>query len=356
MLKINHLIGKPLIQSASIWVLASFFLVGCSNPPIIENPYEQVDWNKYEQYKANFHTHTTMSDGYFSPQKVVDMYKEHGYSILALTDHNRITFPWTNFESLKPSENSVKRSEEGKIEISELTFENRNPEEMGIIAIQGSEISSPQHLGSYYTDVGRLDEMDKILIATKEKDGLIIFNHPGRYESRTTWYATYFREYDHIIGLEVFNHGNRYVNDKQLWDSVLVKLMPERPVWGYSNDDFHAVGHGRNWNMMILAELSSKEVKRGLINGHSFFIYAPLGHNSSDPPVINSIHVNNKEGLIKINCIKHDSIQWISSGQVIENGEEIRLKGDFKGDYVRAEIYGKDGTIVGTQPFGIKAD
>ena len=41
-------------------------------------------------YKANLHSHTTDSDGFLSPQALCDMYKEHGYSVLCITDHDRM--------------------------------------------------------------------------------------------------------------------------------------------------------------------------------------------------------------------------------------------------------------------------
>ena len=39
-------------------------------------------------FKANLHTHSKISDGALSPIQVKDTYKELGYQILAITDHN----------------------------------------------------------------------------------------------------------------------------------------------------------------------------------------------------------------------------------------------------------------------------
>ena len=39
------------------------------------------------QFKANLHSHTTLSDGSLTPEQSVEAYKSHGYQILALTDH-----------------------------------------------------------------------------------------------------------------------------------------------------------------------------------------------------------------------------------------------------------------------------
>ncbi len=39
-------------------------------------------------YKANLHTHTTVSDGSKTPEEIKAIYKAHGYSVVAYTDHD----------------------------------------------------------------------------------------------------------------------------------------------------------------------------------------------------------------------------------------------------------------------------
>ena len=39
-------------------------------------------------YKANLHTHTTLSDGKCTPEQIKAMYLAEGYSIVAYTDHD----------------------------------------------------------------------------------------------------------------------------------------------------------------------------------------------------------------------------------------------------------------------------
>ncbi len=43
---------------------------------------ENVNW-----YRANMHCHTTHSDGQMTPEEVKELYKNHGYSIIAFSDH-----------------------------------------------------------------------------------------------------------------------------------------------------------------------------------------------------------------------------------------------------------------------------
>ena len=39
-------------------------------------------------YKANLHSHSTVSDGELTPAQMKELYMAHGYSIIAFTDHN----------------------------------------------------------------------------------------------------------------------------------------------------------------------------------------------------------------------------------------------------------------------------
>lgn len=41
-----------------------------------------------QYYKANLHSHSTVSDGKYTPEEMKKNYMEHGYSIIAYTDHN----------------------------------------------------------------------------------------------------------------------------------------------------------------------------------------------------------------------------------------------------------------------------
>jgi len=46
--------------------------------------------NTYEVLKCNFHTHTTYSDGQYTPAQVVNLYDSADYDVLAITDHNTV--------------------------------------------------------------------------------------------------------------------------------------------------------------------------------------------------------------------------------------------------------------------------
>lgn len=344
------------------FIVFGFLFQGCAPKWEIKNPYENVDWENHHKYKSNLHTHTTRSDGRLSPQKVVDRYHELGYKILALTDHNEVTFPWVSFSQLSSSGRAQERLQNGEIDSSAVIYEDRSPDDLKMFAIQANEVSSPHHLGSFFSNYQkRPGEEYKIIGEIGEKNGLILLNHPGRYTARypekynANWYVELFKQFNHVTGMEVYNQGDRYPNDRILWDSVLIETMPERPIWGYSNDDFHAglSNLGRNWNLFLLPELSEESIRMGMLEGRFLYVYATDGHSGPKPPEVESINVNVRKGIIEIKSTGQDSIRWISNGNVVCRGNNIHLSktAEIK-DYVRAEIYGP-GSVTGTQPFGI---
>jgi hypothetical protein len=314
----------------------------------IQNPYASVNWTTWQQHKANFHTHTTFSDGRATPPQVIDAYRDLGYAILALTDHDTVgpdrsrehperhktTWPWEAFD--------------------------RDPKAMGMVAIQGNEISRVHHTGSLFNDYGdaEVESEEAAIEQIGRRNGLAMLYHPGRYQRTVDWYVQMYRTYPHLVGLEVYNQGDRYPEDRKKWDAILTAMAGQRPVWGFSNDDMHnpATQLGRNWNIMLLPELSSEAVRQAMQNGTFFFVYAPQGHAGSTPPAIQSITVDARSGAIRIRATGHDRIEWISEGRIVHQGDQVNL-GELAdlGGYIRAKVHAIDGqAVVGTQPFHVQ--
>jgi hypothetical protein len=355
-------------------------LIGCRPEFIIDNPYENVNWEEYGRYKSDLHVHTNISDGDFTPQHIVDLYHSFGYTILAISDHDVVVYPWQEFTSFKPSKIMAGRFERGQLgerpHDDFFVFENRDPESLGMIAIQANEVSSHYHIGSYFCDHpggnwpefdGLLVGVDETLEAIAEKGGLAVLMHPGRHGADhegvvpVEWYYDVFQRYDHLIGLEAYNSGlvEHQPGSIHKWDSVLTYFMPDRPVWGFSHDDFHNYRWSvpdRNFNIFLLPKLSVEEVRSAMENG---VFYHVAGYERQDnappPPEINSIKTDSRKGTIHIEASNYEFIEWISDGSVVHVGDHINISElpDI-GNYVRANIYqSKDGVRAGTQPFGI---
>ena len=337
---------------------------------LVLNPYALIDWSQICQYKTNLHTHTQVSDGYYMPHQAIDLYHQAGYKILSLTDHvpdwsgnnvlNINTFPWENLSGLT------------SVTQWSSTWEDRNPSTLNMLAVQGSEHSNGHHRGSYFTgfsDTG--NDLSFAFDTISQLSGLSMLFHPGLYwsidsiytpydEYSIEWYESFFRNYDILIGLEVFNQGDKQPNDRVLWDELLLRMMPERAVWGYSNDDMHAVDNlFKNYNFMLMEALDSLSLRESMKNGASYFCYEPSGSGSALAPRIDSIKIDDVNRLIHIHAQNYDSIIWISgvdssnafrTSKTIHTGDSFNWF-NFNNAYVRAVIINDMGSTY-TQPFG----
>lgn len=142
-----------------------------ANLQLVLNPYENIDWESSRHYKANFHTHTTASDGHYPPHEVVDMYQNAGYSILAITDHNEATYPWESFDQFTPQNTPGNNP----------NIENRSPDILGMVAVAGNELSDHHHLLSLFSTFTTEEKnLTSSLegIASKFPEGISYLAHP----------------------------------------------------------------------------------------------------------------------------------------------------------------------------------
>ena len=342
------------------------------NKVITVNAYKDIDWAATNRYKANFHTHTSQSfDTQYTTTEVVDRYQAQGYQILALTDHDANSYPWNMFSLYNPS------------------AADRDPSTMGMLAIPGVELSKDRrnnwsektggefnHHNDFFT--GRKGQefmsLRESYAYTQAIGGLQIINHPGQYWNLSTeykageknspeWHAENFQLYKSLIGLEVYNQGNRRPNDRILWDQILSITMPQTPVWGYSCDDTHtSEQYFRNYQFMLMPELTTDALKDAMNAGSTVFSYEYTGSGKAQAPHVKSINVDSENKTISIDTDDADTIEWIYSthrtstsasstkSTVVGLGKTFDYSG-FQGSYVRARLINKYGETA-IQPFG----
>ena len=342
------------------------------DPVLHNNPYQAIDWASVNQYKGNFHTHTTQSndasDG-FTTAYVVDRYHAAGYKILSLTDHDYNPYPWELFSQYMSS------------------IPARDPAALGMLAVPGNELSKDNtnswsertggqfnHHNDFFT--GRQGQefasLQESYAYTYALGGMQIINHPGQYWSIDNtysetqkdgpgWHATNFKTYPSLIGLEVYNQGNRRPNDRILWDQILERTMPARPVFGYSCDDAHNDDQlFRNYNFMLMEDLTTEELKDAMRKGETYFCYEPKGSGEGKAPRISEIEVDEATKTITIET--DGLVYWIygtdktssaassTRSSVVGIGKTFHYNG-YQGAYVRAFITNAYGETC-TQPFG----
>ncbi len=366
--------------TVTLLAVLAFSLYACQSidTTMVVNPYEDVDWEADEEVLANLHTHTDADAGHGDdyPDEAVDLYHEHGYRALALTDHDLVTYNEWRFSEI------------------DTRYEDRAPDELGMLDIPGNEYSQQHHFNGLFTTYctqnvtydSEREAMDNIL--AEDEDAIMFFAHPGRYWDSTEdyspedeyspeWYLEFFDDYaqDELLGIEVFNRRNAYPYDRHLWDALLAEAMPERPIWAFANDDYHGSTALRSYTYHMLESFTHDDFRTSMIEGRFYASYS--SPEAVDSPTIESIIVDEEEKTIDISVAgDYDEVRWISGtetteydddmmdesftrdyGRVVGTGATFDYDG-FEGDYVRAEIVRDEGrsneAFTLTQPFGFE--
>jgi hypothetical protein len=298
------------------------------------NPYGSVDWETWGQFKANLHTHTTNSDGADSPATTIEQYHSKSYDVLAITDHDYVTWPWTDYDM--------------------------DPMELGMIAIRGDEYSLSHHINAFYNFSQTSSDLESGIPHVHEEGGLTQINHPGRYSYAPEDYLSLynmFSTYSSCVLIEVFNMGDRYPNDRHFWDLINETLFPEhgRFVWGASNDDKHnSEDLYRNYQFLLAPSLTDSDIQTALINGSTYFAYEPMGSGEANVPRILSIQIDEDAQTISVRATGYDAIHWMGpQTEEVGFGTVFNYSEYANKPFVRFVLDGPYGDSY-SQPFGFE--
>lgn len=157
-------------------------------------------------FKTNIHTHTNISDGGPSPEEMKQIYKDKGYQILSITDHNIIVdhsaLNDEDFLTLTGAEYNINHGDWSTDRLWDktyhLNFIAKRPDNLWQPFVCGvKEASLP--LREKVTDGGipRVYDIDTInaMIAEGNRQGfLVMYNHP-------TWSLQSYPDYAPLKGL-----------------------------------------------------------------------------------------------------------------------------------------------------------
>ena len=355
----------------------------------ITNPYADVDWAIYDQYKANLHTHSKISDGDHPLHVIVEEYYAKGYDVLAITDHN---FVMENWSGVKFGAVEAERSDE----IQSGADRDGRP----MVCVENTnEQSTAEHMNTFWTPFKSIpnETMSGILEAVESLGGICHINHPGRYTGGSKQndidsiaaankpktirkYVDLFMRYPCCVGMEIVNRLDHHSkSDRILWDNILKETMPEgRFVWGFAGDDAHNRRDvGYSWIVLLMPANSQTDIRTAMETGAFYAVSrvsrlddinrrkpsgSELPGNGTDrtmyllgqpTPGVSKIEVIGD--AIRIEGVEYDTIEWIADGVIIATGNVIHLS-DYAGQinsYVRAQLKSDTG-IAFTQPFGVR--
>ena len=222
---------------------------------------------------CDFHIHTTWSDGKCSPDRVVELYGESGFDVIAITDHV------LDSESIKKARkqtsglSAVSRSEFSNYQQALWAAARRAWEKYGMLVVPGVEITN--NTARYH--ILSLDikeyispdlDVEAIIEKTREQQGISVAchphvrNHSGEDPSVYLWknherLATMFDAWEvanrddlfNVVGLKKFNY--------------------------IANSDFHEERHLLSWKTLLRCEKNIEAVKEAIRNNDrvSLFLY-----------------------------------------------------------------------------------
>ena len=175
----------------------------------ITNPYQNVDWDTYGQYKTDLHCHTTFSDGSNPLPEMVERHYELGFDAMTITDHGTVNrsllsqefnTPMTLFSLVKngglyddvlsTSGIAANGNPYTVATVDGDEFYNQNSGKMMLHIPFGNEQNPTSfnnaHVNSFFVDygdglVGGTSNYLSTIKNVHERGGLTIINHPGEY-------------------------------------------------------------------------------------------------------------------------------------------------------------------------------
>ena len=377
--------------SLAALMLASIYAVGASASEdiMVQNPYKDVDWETYGQYKTQLHTHTTASDGRETMAEAIENYYRHGYDFVAFTDHGVVDRGWTKpnhipfygipdrswtepvynlFNGLFGSQKIQGLPEVRLREISEGAGRGGRGMLRVPFGIEHNPNGPRVELNSWFCDWGNFTfvpggnyEYTYGVRGVHRAGGLSMINHPSAssygsglsygeiYEGGDNLYVNkvqvLLEQYPSLLGIEIPED-----RDRKLWDILLANLAPSgRNVFGIATSDSHGADTvDARWVWALMEEQTLDNLRRSLETGAFFSVIKADAARAA--PIITEIAM--RDGTIAIAAENYINIQWVSNGGIITTGGTLDLAANKNrlGAYIRAEVTGEGGTLY-TQPF-----
>lgn len=232
-------------------------------------------------YKANLHMHTTVSDGYLTPEDTKKVYMSAGYSIVAYTDHTHFC----------PHN-----------ELSDEHFLAINSVEVHALedCYEHWTLNRVYHLNLYAKDPDMNEEFvfdphhyslewaNEIIERANRKGFLVCYNHP-------VWSKQNYEDYASLKGLwavENYNTGCVLVGDEDTMQPIDDLLRKGEKVFPVATDDTHIEADlFGGWIDVKADDLQYKTVMNALERGD---FYASTG------PAIRELSIEN--GILHVAC------------------------------------------------------
>ncbi len=221
---------------------------------------------------ADFHIHTTWSDGKLSMPEVIDLFGRSGHDAIAITDHivntdslvGKVTHRWQltlTQETFAAYREEVEREKKRAWDL------------YGMIVLAGTELTqnaitrrNSAHVLALGIDefISANGSVEEMLVRARAKAAVLVACHPNEMSD---WYANTFY---------LWNRRNEVADLIDLWEvACRWDLFPQvsRAKFPYiGNSDFHQEAHLYAWKTLLPCEKNERAVMRALKDGHGLAI------------------------------------------------------------------------------------
>ena len=316
-------------------------------------------------FKANLHTHSTISDGKLTREEVKEAYKALGYQILCLTNHKTTA----NHSDMNESDFLMLTGVEINVNAPDKSVVAGQTYHLNLIAKRPDNLWSPSKVfrkfpaAAEYEDEMQCEEMDlqynpdcinAMIAKANEKGFLVMYNHP-------TWSCQTYPDYAPLKGLwgmELRNTECCLIGHNENNFRVYKDLLTlGNRIYPLGTDDMHNPrALGKSWIMVGASELSYGSVIEALEKGDFYMSCGPeimdlwieggkLKVICSDAKRINL----ETHGRIARNVIAEDN-NWLREAEVDLTDFIDKVKED-PSAYIRLTVTAPDGTYAATRAY-----
>ncbi len=292
---------------------------------IIDNPYEEIDWDEWGEYKTQLHCHTNASDGYLTIDEFVRLHYAMNFDIVALTDHGTINQGWNVVPQTVPLLRLIKKERTQLADIIPIpqdeyeAYLNGTSENITYVAKDGTvhtrthtngmldvpkgielNMATPFadcHLTGYFCDYGQglagvFGDYETPSEGVMKKGGISYLSHVGEYvyidkdsekyvgqlidDYYPTKFARLFLDYaGSSLGMGINSASDAHTRcDRILYDQILQKTIPNGVVpWGNTFVDSHnETSVNDAYTMCWMPEFTIEAFRESQEKGHFFSV------------------------------------------------------------------------------------
>ena len=280
--------------------------------------------------KANFHLHTTCSDGAAAPEEAMRLYREAGYDVLAITDHRKVTL--------------VDHAPDGLLMIPGIELDYLN----SCMATHILGLNVTPEVPERWDRQGTAQQGIDLIRAC---GGEAVLAHPA-WSLNT---PAYMASLEGLIGTEIWNSVSTVpVNPNRADSSSLIDVMCtsyDRMLPVFANDDTHRYGAelAAAATMVQAAEKTPEAVMQSLREGRFYATQGPAFRQ-----------VSYEDGVVRVVCSPVDTVMfysnlpWAAGRVVMGQGLTCAEYPIHRNErYVRVQLLDENGSSAWCAPFRV---